>query len=41
MAELDGAIVGSSLKHDGVWWNQVDPARVEAFVADVRHHHPA
>jgi membrane complex biogenesis BtpA family protein len=41
MAELDGAIVGSSLKHDGVWWNQVDPARVEAFVTEVRRHHPA
>lgn len=41
MAELDGAVVGSSLKHDGVWWNQVDPARVEAFVTEVRRHHPA
>ena len=36
LAELDGAIVGSSLKVDGVWWKQVDPARVEAFVAKAR-----
>jgi membrane complex biogenesis BtpA family protein len=25
----DGAIVGQWLKYDGVWWNPVDPARVE------------
>ena len=36
LPELDGAIVGSSLKVDGVWWNQVDPARVAAFVAKAR-----
>ena len=36
LAKLDGAIVGSSLKVDGVWWNQVDPARVEAFAAKAR-----
>ncbi|WP_027133013.1 BtpA/SgcQ family protein [Geminicoccus roseus] len=41
MADLDGAIVGSSLKRDGVWWNQVDPAGVAAFVEEVRRHHPA
>jgi membrane complex biogenesis BtpA family protein len=29
----DGVIVGSSLKHDGVWWNAVDPARLAAFMA--------
>jgi membrane complex biogenesis BtpA family protein len=29
----DGVIVGSSLKHDGVWWNEVDPARLAAFMA--------
>lgn len=29
---LDGAIVGSSLKVDGVWWNPVDRNRVEALV---------
>ena len=28
-----GVIVASSLKEDGVWWNPVDPARVERFVA--------
>lgn len=33
---LDGAIVGSSLKEGGVWWNSVELARVEALVAAVR-----
>jgi uncharacterized protein len=28
----DGAIVASWVKHDGVWWNPVDPARVERLV---------
>jgi membrane complex biogenesis BtpA family protein len=28
-AVADGAIVGQWLKRDGVWWNPVDPARVE------------
>ncbi len=28
-AVADGAIVGQWLKHDGVWWNPVNPARVE------------
>jgi membrane complex biogenesis BtpA family protein len=28
-AVADGAIVGQWLKHDGVWWNPVDPSRVE------------
>jgi membrane complex biogenesis BtpA family protein len=41
LADLDGAIIGSSLKYDGVWWNQVDPARVDAFVTEVRRHYPA
>ena len=31
----DGVIVASSLKVDGVWWNAVDPARVETFMAAV------
>ena len=31
----DGVIVASSLKVDGVWWNAVDPARVEHFMAAV------
>ena len=30
---VDGVIVASSLKLDGVWWNPVDPARVRAFMA--------
>lgn len=30
---VDGVIVASSLKYDGVWWNQVEPARVSAFIA--------
>ena len=32
-AVADGAIVGQWLKRDGVWWNPVDPARVEQLVA--------
>jgi len=31
----DGVIVASSLKVDGVWWNAVDPARVDTFMAAV------
>lgn len=33
---LDGAIVGSSLKEDGVWWNPVELDRVRALVAVVK-----
>ena len=33
---LDGVIVASALKRDGVWWNPVDQARVEAFMQKVR-----
>jgi len=36
LAVADGVIVGSALKVDGYTWNQVDPARVKAFVAAVR-----
>jgi predicted TIM-barrel enzyme len=36
LGALDGAIVGSSLKHGGVWWNQVDVSRVQALVDEVR-----
>ncbi len=36
LAMTDGVIVASSLKHDGVWWNPVDPARVRSFVARTR-----
>jgi hypothetical protein len=32
----DGAIIASSLKRDGVWWNEVDPRRVAAFVKTVK-----
>jgi uncharacterized protein len=32
MPILDGAIVGSSLKRDGVWWNEVEIDRVRALV---------
>jgi membrane complex biogenesis BtpA family protein len=35
MDVLDGAIVGSSLKTDGVWWNPVEERRVAALVAAV------
>ena len=28
----DGVIIGSALKHDGVWWNAVDKARVGRFM---------
>ncbi len=34
---VDGVIIASALKQDGVWWNPVDPARVAAFVAHVRN----
>lgn len=33
---LDGAIVGSSLKEGGVWWNPVELERVKALAAAVR-----
>ncbi|MDR3517539.1 MAG: BtpA/SgcQ family protein [Azospirillaceae bacterium] len=33
---VDGVIVASSLKHDGVWWNRVDPERVRRFIAVLR-----
>ncbi|PSC02515.1 BtpA family membrane complex biogenesis protein [Alsobacter soli] len=32
----DAVIVASALKHDGGWWNEVDPERVKAFMAVVR-----
>jgi membrane complex biogenesis BtpA family protein len=32
----DGVIIASSLKRDGVWWNEVDPDRAAAFMAEVR-----
>lgn len=33
---VDGIIVASSLKSGGLWWNPVEPARVERFMALVR-----
>ena len=33
---VDGAIVGSSLKVDGITWNPVDSARVSTLMAEVR-----
>lgn len=33
---VDGVIVASSLKHDGVWWNNVDADRVRRFMARLR-----
>lgn len=36
LAIVDGVIVASSLKHDGVWWNSVDPERVRRFTAGLR-----
>ena len=33
---VDGVIVASALKVDGVWWNPVDPARAKAFVRRAR-----
>ncbi|WP_419696276.1 BtpA/SgcQ family protein [Mesorhizobium muleiense] len=33
---VDGIIIASALKHDGVWWNQVDPARVKTFIRGLR-----
>ena len=32
MPRLDGAIVGSSLKRNGIWWNEVEIDRVRALV---------
>ena len=36
MGLLDGAIVGSSLKVGGVWWNAVEKERVQALVEQVK-----
>ena len=32
----DGAVVGTALKHDGITWNPVDPARVRSLMDAVR-----
>jgi uncharacterized protein len=36
LSVADGVIVGSSLKVNGETWNPVDPARVRAFMAEVK-----
>ncbi|MER9236314.1 BtpA/SgcQ family protein [Mesorhizobium sp. M0622] len=36
LAIVDGVIIASALKHDGVWWNRVDPERVKRFVAGLK-----
>jgi membrane complex biogenesis BtpA family protein len=36
LSYADGAIVGSSLKVDGITWNPVDRARVDALMSEVR-----
>lgn len=36
LSEVDGVIVGSSLKVEGITWNPVDPVRVQAFMNRVR-----
>jgi membrane complex biogenesis BtpA family protein len=32
----NGVIVASSLKRDGIWWHEVEPDRVAAFMAEVK-----
>ncbi|MDX2006936.1 MAG: BtpA/SgcQ family protein [Meiothermus sp.] len=36
LAAADGAIVGTSLKRDGLWWNPVETSRVRALMDAVR-----
>lgn len=36
LALANGVIIGSSLKRDGVWWNEVEAARVRDFMRVVR-----
>ncbi len=36
LARIDGVIVASSLKHDGVWWNKVDIHRVKVFMRAIQ-----
>ena len=35
LSVADGAIIASSLKRDGVWWNEVDPERARSFMSRV------
>ena len=36
LSACDGVIVASSLKRDGVWWNEVDPDRLALFIDRAR-----
>lgn len=36
LSVADGVIIASSLKRDGLWWNEVDPDRVAVFMEQVR-----
>ncbi|MCB1499262.1 MAG: BtpA/SgcQ family protein [Bauldia sp.] len=36
LAVVNGVIVGSALKHDGVWWNAVDRGKAKAFAEIAR-----
>jgi len=36
LSAADGAIIGSALKYDGVWWQPVELERVQKFMAEVR-----
>lgn len=36
LARAEGVIIGSSLKREGVWWNEVEADRVRAFMSAVR-----
>lgn len=35
LAIADGAVVGTTFKYDNITWNDVDPARVKAFMEKV------
>jgi uncharacterized protein len=36
LAQVDGVIVASALKHGGLWWNAADRGRVRALMAGAR-----
>lgn len=36
LSVCDGVIIASSLKRDGVWWNEVDPNRLRRFMDKAR-----
>lgn len=36
LSVADGVIIASSLKRDGLWWNEVDTDRVAVFMEEVR-----